>query len=56
MRLLLLLLAFASFLFAAIEAFGGDVPAIGGNPLGWVALGLVFYVLSLSPLPQPPRR
>lgn len=56
MRFLLLVAALVAFLLAAGSLLGVLVHLSEPHALGYIAVGLALYILSLSPLPRPPRR
>jgi hypothetical protein len=55
-RFVLLVLALVAELWATLALLDAIGPADLRHALGLVALGLVFYLLGLQPLPGPPRQ
>jgi len=56
LRFVLLVLALLVELWAALALLGAIGPESLRHALGLGALGLVFYLLGLQPIPGPPRQ
>lgn len=54
-RFVLLVLALLAELWASLALLDAIGPANLRHAIGLVAVGLVFYLLGLQPLPGPPR-